>query len=136
MEWNGKRMRMLCSSSSYKQQEMEELTKDWGQKRKGCFHRTGMAAFNCSVCFSFCSCVLLLLLPLLFLFASDVEVVGPFRPRLCFRWSHMAALLDPRVGALLQKLGYEAPTPIQAMSFPIVMSGRDVVGRAQTGSGK
>lgn len=33
-------------------------------------------------------------------------------------------------------LGYVHPTPIQYQAFPIVMSGRDVVGIAQTGTGK
>ena len=36
----------------------------------------------------------------------------------------------------LDDLGFETPTPIQAESFPVVMSGRDVVGIAQTGTGK
>ena len=34
------------------------------------------------------------------------------------------------------KLGYETPTPIQAAIIPIALTGRDVCGRAQTGSGK
>lgn len=33
-------------------------------------------------------------------------------------------------------LGYQKPTPIQAVSWPIALSGRDLVGIAQTGSGK
>ena len=33
-------------------------------------------------------------------------------------------------------LGYEKPTPIQAESFPVIMSGKDMVGIAQTGTGK
>ncbi len=36
----------------------------------------------------------------------------------------------------LQKSGYETPTPIQAEMIPHVMEGRDVVGQAQTGTGK
>lgn len=33
-------------------------------------------------------------------------------------------------------LGYEAPTPIQALSIPVALDGRDVIGLAETGSGK
>jgi ATP-dependent RNA helicase DeaD len=36
----------------------------------------------------------------------------------------------------LEKLGYDAPTPIQAQAIPHLLSGRDVVGLAQTGTGK
>ncbi len=36
----------------------------------------------------------------------------------------------------LDDLGYEIPTPIQEQSFSVVMSGKDVVGIAQTGTGK
>ena len=34
------------------------------------------------------------------------------------------------------KLGYETPTPIQALAIPAVQAGRDIVGTAQTGTGK
>ena len=33
-------------------------------------------------------------------------------------------------------LGYESPTPIQEKSIPIVLMGRDILGSAQTGTGK
>ncbi|NJN89650.1 MAG: DEAD/DEAH box helicase [Leptolyngbyaceae cyanobacterium SL_5_14] len=37
---------------------------------------------------------------------------------------------------LLEKLGFTAPTTIQAQAIPHLLSGRDVVGQAQTGTGK
>ncbi|MBI92096.1 MAG: ATP-dependent RNA helicase [Gemmatimonadaceae bacterium] len=36
----------------------------------------------------------------------------------------------------LAEVGYEIPTPIQAQTIPLVFSGRDVLGQAQTGTGK
>ena len=36
----------------------------------------------------------------------------------------------------LQDLGYHAMTPIQAKALPIILKGRDLLGQAQTGSGK
>lgn len=36
----------------------------------------------------------------------------------------------------IEDLGFKKPTPIQSKSFPVIMSGRDVVGIAQTGTGK
>lgn len=36
----------------------------------------------------------------------------------------------------LNDLGYEKPSPIQAECIPHLLSGRDVLGMAQTGSGK
>jgi ATP-dependent RNA helicase DeaD len=44
-------------------------------------------------------------------------------------------LADPVQQALV-KLGYETPTPIQAQIIPFVLAGRDVLGQAQTGTGK
>src|SRR4051794_906615 len=36
----------------------------------------------------------------------------------------------------LQHLGYEKPTPIQEQAIPELLAGRDVIGQAQTGTGK
>ena len=42
---------------------------------------------------------------------------------------------NPQLNAL-DDLGLHVPTPIQARAFPVIMSGKDVVGIAQTGTGK
>src|SRR5678809_1373464 len=36
----------------------------------------------------------------------------------------------------VEALGYVQPTPIQAQSIPVLLTGRDVIGSAQTGTGK
>ena len=36
----------------------------------------------------------------------------------------------------IQERGYDEPTPIQAKAIPAVLEGRDVIGSAQTGTGK
>ncbi len=36
----------------------------------------------------------------------------------------------------LQKIGYEIPSPIQAQTIPLLLEGSDVIGQAQTGTGK
>ncbi|MDD5344217.1 MAG: DEAD/DEAH box helicase, partial [Smithella sp.] len=38
--------------------------------------------------------------------------------------------------ACVQAAGYKVPTPIQLQSIPPIMEGRDVMGLAQTGTGK
>lgn len=44
--------------------------------------------------------------------------------------------LDPRVLKAISEAGYETPTPIQAQAIPHALNGRDVLGIAQTGTGK
>jgi superfamily II DNA/RNA helicase len=44
--------------------------------------------------------------------------------------------LDPRVLQAVTEAGYETPTPIQAQAIPEALTGRDVLGIAQTGTGK
>lgn len=44
--------------------------------------------------------------------------------------------LSPKVQAAIAAAGYTTPTPIQAAAIPVAVTGRDVLGIAQTGTGK
>ncbi|NWH04751.1 DEAD/DEAH box helicase [Desulfobacter latus] len=44
--------------------------------------------------------------------------------------------LSPDVFAALQTVGYETPTPIQTMTIPRMIEGKDLLGQARTGTGK
>jgi ATP-dependent RNA helicase RhlE len=44
--------------------------------------------------------------------------------------------LSPTVSNPLARLGYHTPTPVQLKSIPIVLTGKDLLARAQTGTGK
>jgi superfamily II DNA/RNA helicase len=44
--------------------------------------------------------------------------------------------LSPKVQAAITAAGYVTPTPIQAAAIPVAVTGRDVLGIAQTGTGK
>src|SRR5688572_32017187 len=44
--------------------------------------------------------------------------------------------LIPPIAQAVAGQGYETPTPIQAQAIPHVLSGRDLLGCAQTGTGK
>ena len=44
--------------------------------------------------------------------------------------------LVPPLLRKLGELGYESPTPIQAATIPLLLAGKDVIGQAQTGTGK
>jgi ATP-dependent RNA helicase DeaD len=44
--------------------------------------------------------------------------------------------LTPEIQLALDELGYEEPTPIQEQAIPELLGGHDVIGQAQTGTGK
>jgi ATP-dependent RNA helicase RhlE len=44
--------------------------------------------------------------------------------------------LAPAQVSVCESLGYKTPTPIQQQAIPVVLSGRDVIGCAETGTGK
>ena len=44
--------------------------------------------------------------------------------------------VDARLLRAVQGAGYESPTPIQAKAIPVALEGKDLIGTAQTGTGK
>lgn len=44
--------------------------------------------------------------------------------------------LHPQILAAVSAVGYEEPSPIQAQSIPVILAGHDMIGQAQTGTGK
>jgi ATP-dependent RNA helicase DeaD len=44
--------------------------------------------------------------------------------------------IGPEVLRAIEELGFEEPTPIQTQTIPPLLAGRDVIGQAQTGTGK
>lgn len=73
--------------------------------------------------------------------AGAPEIMRPF-PAVRYRrdWMHMTKFsdlnLDPKVLKAIADTGYESPTPIQAGAIPPALEGKDVLGIAQTGTGK
>jgi ATP-dependent RNA helicase DeaD len=44
--------------------------------------------------------------------------------------------LHPHILAAIKAVGYEEPSPIQSQSIPVILAGHDMIGQAQTGTGK
>src|SRR3569833_2228418 len=65
---------------------------------------------------------------------DGIKVSGKDVPKPVQKWSH-CGLTRPILDTV-DRLGYEKPTPIQMQALPVIMSGRDVIGVAKTGSGK
>ncbi|KAK4159175.1 P-loop containing nucleoside triphosphate hydrolase protein [Cladorrhinum sp. PSN259] len=65
---------------------------------------------------------------------DGIKVSGKNVPKPVQKWSQ-CGLTRPILDTI-ETLGYEKPTPIQMQALPVIMSGRDVVGVAKTGSGK
>ena len=63
-----------------------------------------------------------------------LQVTGYSPPRPCVSFAHFnfdSSLLD-----IIKKSEFTTPTPIQSQAIPTVLSGRDIIGVAKTGSGK
>ena len=44
--------------------------------------------------------------------------------------------LSNEIEKAISNMGFEEPTPIQAQAIPIALTGKDLIGQAQTGTGK
>ncbi len=64
----------------------------------------------------------------------DVDVLEADVPQAPCLWTELA-LQSPMVETVTA-LGYSAPTPIQDAVIPVMLKGHDVIGQAQTGTGK
>ncbi|EPQ59328.1 P-loop containing nucleoside triphosphate hydrolase protein [Gloeophyllum trabeum ATCC 11539] len=65
---------------------------------------------------------------------DGIKIRGVDCPRPVTKWSHFG--LPASCLEVIKEKNYTAPTPIQAQAVPAIMSGRDVIGVAKTGSGK
>lgn len=50
--------------------------------------------------------------------------------------SYKDSNLDERILRAVEEMGFEQMTPIQAQAIPILLEGKDIIGQAQTGTGK
>lgn len=65
---------------------------------------------------------------------DGIKIRGVDCPKPVLKWAQFG-LPVPTMN-VINNLGYEKPTSIQAQAIPAIMSGRDVIGVAKTGSGK
>ncbi|KAJ3408176.1 hypothetical protein HDV05_005126 [Chytridiales sp. JEL 0842] len=64
----------------------------------------------------------------------DVRISGPDMPKPCISFGHFG--FDNALVSVIAKQGFTEPTAIQKQAIPAALSGRDIIGIAQTGSGK
>ncbi|KAK9321163.1 P-loop containing nucleoside triphosphate hydrolase protein, partial [Lipomyces orientalis] len=65
---------------------------------------------------------------------DGIKIRGVNCPKPVQKWSQFG--IPAQTMDVIRKLNYERPTSIQAQAIPAIMSGRDVIGVAKTGSGK
>jgi len=68
------------------------------------------------------------------IFREDFQIntKGAYIPHPLRSWSEAGLL--PEIMAVLKKIGFENPTPVQRAALPIGMQNRDIIGVAETGS--
>ncbi|KAF9586675.1 mRNA splicing protein prp28 [Lunasporangiospora selenospora] len=64
----------------------------------------------------------------------NISCKGGSIPNPIRRWSE--STVDTRILTVIDKVGYKEPTPIQRQAIPIGLQNRDIIGIAETGSGK
>nr|KAG0264690.1 DEAD (Asp-Glu-Ala-Asp) box polypeptide 23 [Mortierella polycephala] len=64
----------------------------------------------------------------------NISCKGGSIPNPIRRWSESG--IDPKILVVIDKVGYKEPTPIQRQAIPIGLQNRDIIGIAETGSGK
>jgi len=64
--------------------------------------------------------------------AEPIEAAAPYVPKHTFA----DFAIDERIKQNISRKGYVTPTPIQDQSIPRILEGRDIVGIANTGTGK
>ena len=50
--------------------------------------------------------------------------------------SYRGSAIDERIVRAVEEMGFETMTPIQEQAIPIMLEGKDLIGQAQTGTGK
>lgn len=61
---------------------------------------------------------------------------GAMRQQERGRMKYQEAKIDSRILRAVEEMGFEEMTPIQEEAIPVLLEGRDVIGQAQTGTGK
>jgi len=51
-------------------------------------------------------------------------------------WASLEGILDERIVRAVREMGFERLTPIQEQAIPYLLDGEDIIGQAQTGTGK
>ncbi|XP_040580431.1 probable ATP-dependent RNA helicase DDX23 [Lepeophtheirus salmonis] len=64
----------------------------------------------------------------------NIAIKGGNIPHPIRKWKE--ACLSPEILEIIEKVGYTEPTPIQRQAIPIGLQNRDIIGVAETGSGK
>eukprot|EP00930_Biecheleria_cincta_P000980 TRINITY_DN10215_c1_g1_i1.p1 TRINITY_DN10215_c1_g1~~TRINITY_DN10215_c1_g1_i1.p1 ORF type:complete len:887 (+),score=162.60 TRINITY_DN10215_c1_g1_i1:136-2796(+) len=65
-----------------------------------------------------------------------ISATGPAVPTPVASFGHLAPSLGRELMAAIRQHDYHKPTAIQAQAIPAALSGRDIIGIAETGSGK
>ncbi len=65
---------------------------------------------------------------------EEKKILRSDQAGICLNFTDLG--LNPEILRAVRNAGYVAPTPIQAQAIPVVLKGRDLLGCAQTGTGK